>query len=429
MIIRFFHWIANNLSTLLLSLLLATVVWVTAVVTSDPNEVETTKPIPIETVGLSTNMLIIGEVPEYTRITLEAPKSIWGKINSDTNLIRAWIDYSGLEAGEHTIPINVEINANPYKLIGMDPSEVSVLLEPLQTKTIPVQVTVIGEPPLGYKKEPVQVMPEVVTVSGPESAVSRVSQAKVSLDVSGASQTVTANLDVEIVDSSGAPVEGVAVDPQTVTVTQPISLLRGFRNVAVKVVTEGQVANGYRLTNITVTPPNVTVSSTDPLLINELPGYIETEPIDLTGLSDDIEINVGLILPEGITLVREPSVLVQVGVAAIESSVIIPLPVEILGLPPDLSVNIAPEYVDALVSGPIPVLESLTPASFRLVIDLTNLEPGSYQISPVLDLIPNQVHVESITPDKVNVILTIAPTPTPMQENRNESTPTPTAKP
>ena len=435
MITKPFRWLLRNLSALLLAILLATVVWITAVVTSDPNEINTTKPIPIESVGLGTNMLPIGDIPNFARLTLEAPKSVWEKINNNSSSIQAWIDYSGLEGGEYTLPINVEIDASPYKLISIEPAEVNVILEPLKTLDVPIQVIVIGEPPLGYKKDPVQVSPTTVQVTGPESAVSNVNQAKVTLDIAGASQTVSSNIDIEVVDASGAPVEGISIDPQFATVTQPISLLRGFRNVAVKVVTEGQVANGYRLTNITVTPPNVTVSSADPLLVNELPGFVETEPIDLTNLTDDIEINVGLILPEGITLVREPSVLVQVGVAAIESSLIIPLPVEILGLPPDLTATISPEFVDVLVSGPIPVLESLTPASFRLVIDLTNLEPGLYQISPVLDLVPNQVQVETITPDKVNVILTTAPTPTsavtptPAPGSLGEATPTATPKP
>ena len=205
---------------------------------------------------------------------------------------------------------------------------------------------------------------------------------------------------------------------------QPISLLRGFRNVAVKVITEGQVANGYRLTNITVTPPTVTVSAADPLLVNELPGFVETVPVNLSNLTDDIEINVGLILPEGITLVREPSVLVQVGVGAIESSLSLPLPVEILGLPPELEATITPQMLDVIVSGPIPVLEALTPASFRLVIDLTNMVPGVYQISPIFDLVPKQVRIESILPETVEVILILAPTPTPVLETSIDLTPT-----
>jgi YbbR domain-containing protein len=418
------RWILRNLGTLALAFFLAAVVWVTAVVISDPNDERTSNPIPIEITGQDPNLLLIGEIPSLARITLEAPTSIWNQLDNNASMMEAWIDLSGLGAGEHTVQVNTQVDASPVRIVQVDPSEVVIVLEPLLTKNVPVQLIVNGEPPLGYQKEPAQVNPATVQLSGPESAVSNVMQARVTLDIAGASQTVTSNLDVEIVDADGAPVDGVTVSPGSVTVTQPISLLRGFRNVAVKVITEGQVANGYRLTNITVTPPTVTVSAADPLLVNELPGFVETVPVNLSNLTDDIEINVGLILPEGITLVREPSVLVQVGVGAIESSLSLPLPVEILGLPPELEATITPQMLDVIVSGPIPVLEVLTPASFRLVIDLTNMVPGVYQISPIFDLVPKQVRIDSILPETVEVILILAPTPTPVLETSIDLTPT-----
>jgi YbbR domain-containing protein len=336
--------------------------------------------------------------------------------------MQAWVDLSGLGAGDHDLKVNVLIDGSPLRLIRVDPAEINIRLEPLLTKEIPIDLIVNGEPPLGYKKETPQMDPGEVQISGPQSAVSKVFQAKVVLDVAGASQTVTSSVPIEILDENGAPVTGVSINPNQAAVTQPISLLRGFRNVAVKVVTLGQVAKGYRLSNIIVTPPTVTVSSADPLVINELPGFVETLPIDISDLTDDIEINVGLNLPEGITLVRDPSVLVQVNIAAIESSLSIPLPVEILNLPPGLQASISPASVDIIVSGPIPILDTLSPASFRMVIDLTNMAPGIYQITPILDLIPNQVQIESIIPERVEVVITIAPTATPVPES---TTPTP----
>lgn len=407
------RWLGRNLSTLLLSLILAAIVWVSAVVTSDPNIEDISRPVPLRVNGQDPNLLLLGDVPESVRLTIEAPTSIWSQLNENPSLINAWIDLSGMQPGEHTAKVNVLIDASPVRFIRVDPAEVSFRLETLLTRTLPIDLVVTGEPPLGYKKDTPEMTPDVVQISGPESLVSRVVQAKVSLDISGASQTVTSNLPVQILDENGSPITGLTVNPNSVSVNQPISLLRGFRNVAVKVVTTGQVANGYRLTNITVTPPTVTVSSANPLAVNELPGFVETLPVDITGLTDDIEVNVDLNLPEGITLVREPSVLVQVNVAAIESSLTIPLPVEILGLPPELQASISPATVDVIVSGPIPILDTLSPLSFRLVIDLTNLQPGVYQITPVLDLIPEQVQVESILPERVEVTITPAPTPTP----------------
>jgi YbbR domain-containing protein len=90
-----------------------------------------------------------------------------------------------------------------------------------------------------------------------------------------------------------------------------------------------------------------------------------------------------------------------------------------------LDAVLSPPTVDIIVSGPLPVLDTLTPASFRVVVELTNLGEGSYQIAPKLDLVPNDVQVESILPETVEVIVVVAPTPTPGTTTNLTPTPFP----
>jgi YbbR domain-containing protein len=167
-------------------------------------------------------------------------------------------------------------------------------------------------------------------------------------------------------------------------VTQPITLLGGYRYVIVRAVSTGQVASGYRLTNIFVSPVGVVVFSSDPELVNNLPGYVQTIPIDLTGKEDDFETLVDLDLPAGISVVGDPKALVQVSIAAIESSLAITLPVEMIGLAPGLESSSSPATVDVILSGPVPVLSTLGPADVRAVVDLSGYEVGTYQLIPEL---------------------------------------------
>jgi YbbR domain-containing protein len=206
-------------------------------------------------------------------------------------------------------------------------------------------------------------------------------------------------------------------------------LLGGFKNVAVKVVTKGQVASGYRLTNISVSPPNVTLFSDNPQLINGVPGFVETMPVDLTGLKDDTELSVDLNLPEGITLVHEPDVLVQVSLAAIEGSLTLSVPVEIVGLTPEYTATISPATVDVIAAGPLNILDGLTLTSFRVVLDLTGLPVGIYQRSPVVDLTPDQVRVQTTLPETVEVVIELVPTPSPSKLKPATPTPTPSPSP
>ena len=60
--------------------------------------------------------------------------------------------------------------------------------------------------------------------------------------------------------------------PANVQARIPVNQKQGFRDVAVKVVITGQLASGYQVTNIKVTPPIVTLSSSDPALMQRLAG-------------------------------------------------------------------------------------------------------------------------------------------------------------
>jgi YbbR domain-containing protein len=408
------RWLARNLGTLVVAFLLAVLVWVSAGSAADPIEQRVLRSIPLEKEGQAPGLLIVGANPPNTvSVTMSAPRSIWNQLQNQPDLVHAWIDLSGVGRGEHNLPVQYEVGIRPVRVLLIEPASVHLTLEPLVTKKVPVELVTNGDPPLGYRYGQAEVEPMEVTVSGPASAMANVSGARTQMNVAGLRETKRTTGNIEVINANGDPVANVTVTPRTVNLTQPVSLEGGFKNVVVRVVTEGQPASGYRLTNISVTPLNVTVFSPNPQLFDDIPGFVETNPINLTGLVDDMEVRVDVILPEGVTLVGEQSVLVQVGIAAIEGSLTMSLPVETIGLPPGLVANLSPETVNLIVSGPLPVLDMLTPDSFRVVVDLSGRELGIHQIEPVVDLKPDTVQVNAPQPDTVQVTILVAPSPTP----------------
>lgn len=432
MLRRLVRWFSRNLANLILAFFMALVVWVAAIISTDPNqEAVYPRPVPLEVIGQDPSMLQLNDIPESVQVTLNAPQSIWTQMTETPELIRAWIDLSGLPTGEHVVEVKTQVQINPVQVVSVDPSEVQVLLEPSSSKDLQVDLNVIGDPALGYRAGTASVEPSQVTVSGPESLVNQVVKAAVSLDISGANTSIRRDVQVQAQDASDSQVRGVTITPPMVRVSQPVNLLGGYRNVVVRVLTTGEPADGYWLSNISVAPPNVTVFSTDPMLVNQLPGFVQTNPIELTGLTDDVDIRVGLDLPDGVTLVGEESVLVRLSIAAQESTLPITLPIEAIGLPPDLEATFSPESVDLLLAGPLPILNNLKPAEVRVVANLGGMEPGVYQVSPVVDLLPNQVRIIYIQPDTVAASISRPPTPTPTPTggtppaNSAEGTPTP----
>jgi YbbR domain-containing protein len=421
----------KSIPTLILSLALAIAVWISAVSAADPVQQRAyPRTITLEWIGQSPSLIVSGEVPNQVSVTLSAPSSIWDRMLSDRAPVRAWIELTGLGPGVHTLKVNVQTQIQPVKIVNQSPNTVTITLEEIAAQDFDLSLQRTGEPAIGFQADQPTLSQTKVKVSGPASLVKQVKIVRVSLNLQQVSENINRKLAVEVLDEDEKPVEGITVSPGEVTVTQPISQRGGYRNVVIKVASSGQVASGYRLTNISVFPPNVTVFSTNPSLVDRLPGFVETSPLDLTGVKDDLEVRLPLNLPNGVELVGEQTVLVQVGVAAIEGSVTLAdLPIHVIGLPDDLIARISPEVVDVIVSGPLPLLDSLAENDVVVILDLSAVSEGTYQFAPRVEITVNELKVESILPSSIEVVVELRPKNTATPVVRSSPTPTPSPTP
>ncbi|MFZ6028123.1 MAG: YbbR-like domain-containing protein [Chloroflexota bacterium] len=429
----FLRLLGKNLGSLLLSFALAMLVWFSAVTAADPNvERDYPRAININFEGQDPNLLIIQKTQTQVRLRLEAPNSVWTQLLSDETPIHVWVDLSDIGQGTHTLDVKVAVNARPVRVVSVTPAQIQVTLETLQTEAFSVTLDLEGNPASGYTVQETILEPMTVTVSGPQPLVSQVAEVRASLSILNATSNIQTNLPLIAYDLNGNPITGITMTPSTVSVNIPVHLSGGYRNMVVKVEIVGQVADGYKLTGILLTPPNVTVFSADPQEFEQLPGYVETEPLDLSGAQDDFEAWVNLRkLDDGVSVVGDSKVLVQVSIAAIESTISFSLPVEVVGLGPKLEVNASPASVDVILSGPVSVLNKIVPADLRAVLDLAGFESGTYSIIPKIGPLPERVQVLSLSPASMSVVIKLAPTltPTPTATPTPDGTLTPTIKP
>ena len=429
MILALINWLGRSLGILLLAFALALIVWFFAVINANPSmDCEAPREIPLEILGQDTNLLILSDIPVTIDILLRAPSSLCDLMNEETGSILASIDLSGLGEGQHNVPVNVPIpeKYSPVRLLDKSLETVSVTLEAFQMRDLPLNIEITGEPAPGYTAGIPILSDSRVTYSGRRSLVEQIADATVSLDITDAQGDIERNNPVLLLDAEGNPVTGVTMEPVRVTLTQPIERPGNFRNVTVRVKNTGQVADGYQLRNITVSPQVVTVSSPDPQLVREMPGFVETILLDLTDATDDIERRLPLELPRGVSIVGEQSVLVQVSIAAVETTVSLSLNVEVIGLPSDLEVEVEPESVDVILEGPVPVLNQLqSEQDVRVFLDLTSLQPDLYRLEPQVEILPLGVRTQSILPITLEVTISFTATPTALPT----STPTPTSEP
>lgn len=402
---RFLRWLGTNLTSLILSLLLAIVIWASAVTSTNPN-IETELTVPLEVIQQATDIAIVDLLPETVTLKILAPESIILQIEED-NLLTANINLTGLEAGTYLFPVQVRIpdHLKPIRILEQNPKQLKLKISNLISKTLQISIQVEGEPAIGYKTSGLEWDEVLATVTGLETKVDEVAAVVGILNISDASGTISKELTLQAHDENGDLVDAIALTPDIVRVNQVISLQGGYRNVAVNVTTEGIVEPGYRFTSITPAPPTVMVFSENPQLVEQLPGYVNTKPLDLTGVDGYLETILELDLPNGVTVVGDPTVLVQVNVTALETTMAISREIEMIGLLPSLSAEVSPKQVSVRIMGPVPILDNLTLRDIRVVVDLTNLEIGVHTVIPTVEILPADVIWEDISPTTVEIVI------------------------
>jgi len=401
----------KNLPTLITAILMSMAVWILAVTNIDPVERRTfNHPVSIEVIGQSSTLTIMNDIPDQVTITLSAPISVWGSALNANNAIRAVVDLANLEAGEYELPVSLQVNARPVKVESFNPSTVIVQLEELVEVTLPINLVQASSPPVGFDVGTPQINPNSTTVRGPSSLIEQISEVRAVLDISQDRESIDRNIPLVALDKNGLRVNGMTLTPEIVNVKQELTQRGGYRNVGVKVVTDGQIASGYRLTNISANPLVVTVFSSDPELVNNLPGFIETLPVDLTDAKRDLEVTIPLNVPAGILAVGESSIKVSIAISPIQGSVTLAgVPIEITGTLPEYEVEVSPDRVDVIFSGPLPTLDQLKISDIRVLIDLTDKISGIYQLEPQVEITIPDVLVESILPATIEVEITPLP--------------------
>lgn len=398
---------ANNLPMLLLALALALAVWISAVTQDDPTQLRIYPGgVAVEVVGQDPSLILTSDIPSRVSVTLKAPSSVWSRLTNENIPVKGVVDLSGLNAGTYDVQAQIQFGISPIQVVACDQCKLTLTLEKLVSKEFEVQLVQSGELAVGYQAGNPVMDQKTVVVSGPESAVNRVTEVRAVLALNKANSSISRAASLEALDSQSALVSDVTITPNKVDVSMAVTQRGGYRNVVVKVSPSGRVASGFRVTNISVFPPTVTVFSADPALVDELPGYVETAALDLTGIKDDLDLQLLLNLPPGVTVVGEQTVNVQVGIAAIEGSVTFTdMKVQVEGLKDGLQAEISPEAVDIIISGPLPTLDTLTINDFRVVVDLSGEDEGSYQRVPTVEFQKPDLNIQSILPGSVEITI------------------------
>lgn len=397
------------LRRLLLSLVLAVLLWGWVTNLEDPLQSRRIPGIPVTPINRPDSLVVVneGQLPTVT-VEVRAPQSVLERLDPDQ--VRAVVDLSEVrEAGTRELPVEVQA-PDGIRETAIEPDTVPIALDRQAQKIFPLEVAKQPAPP-PYRIGQVEPATQQVEVRGPTNALNQVARVVLPVALGDRTDGFEAQFTPEPRDAAGNRVASVTVEPATISARVPVE--RVGRSVSILPTIAGKPQDGYRVSGATVSPASVTIDG-PPDVIGQLIS-VSTEPIAVSGRDKSFPVyDVQLILPAGARLVDRPTVNVQVAIEPQQQrqpfSSLRVVPVNVGN---GLSAVVTPREIAVTLSGPLDRLSQLKSSDIKVEVDMRGEGPGTYD-KRVQITKPADIDVVDTPPIvRVQVMPNATPTPPP----------------
>ena len=422
--------ITNNLSLKILSVAIAILIWLLVVNADNPIG---TKSFVIGDVQLLNEayldadgkMCMQDDKQESIRVTIKANRKTLDRITaSDIKAVADLQQAVSLNTDPVMVPITVSCDKVLPDNIEVTPKNLSIHIEDKDTQEFVVNVTTNNtKPDKGYEVGTLTSNPEKLKITGPTSLINKIDKVNASVDVDGASEDVTEETDVKIIDKNGeefTDTDMAYLNISKVSVTARLWKVRP--EVRIKAEYEGTPADGYEVESISTTPNVISVAGSDEALsaLEEQNNTvtIPSSATDVSGRDSDYEvkINISDYLSQGLKLTSDSSedVFVRVNILPQGSSVCeVPTKnIKVENAPESMQVAFDTAKIEIRIKKTEEDLSDLKESDIKASIDLKDKAEGSFEV-PVKIEIPEGYELV----DEVTTGVEISPISTPAASN------------
>ncbi len=417
--------LGNNLGLKILSFVIAILVWLLVVNINNPigtksfviSDVQLLNEAYIDADG---KMCMQDEEQVPIRVTIKAQRKILDKIS--VNNIRAVADLQqavSLNTDPVMVPITVLCDHIMQDNIEVSPQNLSLHLEDKDTQEFVVNVTTDNtKPDRGYEIGTLTSNPEKIKITGPTSLINKIDKVNASIDVDGATEDITTEKDVKIIDKNGE--EFTDSDMGYLNVSRVYVTAKLWKvqvNVKIKAGYSGSPKSGYQVESVSTTPNVISVAGSEEALAAlkdqnntiTIPDYVA----DISDRDSDLEekINISDYLPDGLKLTSDSSedVFVRVNVLPMGSSVCeVPTKNIVVNHAPDgMQVSFDTANIEVRVQKTDSSLDDLTEDQIKASIDLSDVGEGSHEVPVSIEIPDGYELVDDVTTGvEVSVIST-----------------------
>lgn len=324
----------NNFGLKIISVLIAIVLWIVIVNIDDPVisrtysgiQVEMTNEKAINDQGKTYEIMDNSDV---VSVTVSAKRSIIESLSKDN--IKATADLKQLTF-MNTVPIEFKTSrySDQIQSINSRTTNVQVQIENRIQKKVKVTFETEGNVADGYVVGDITPNVSVITVTGPESVVERVSAAKIVVDLESMNESFTYSALVELITADGTVIDDAMITASAKEIRTRVEVLE-TKEIPINAGYVGTPANGFTATGTVICEPSsIVVAGLGPVFSNLSSITIKDEDLVIDGATGNYaeKIDITKYLPTTVRLADDNDKLVEV-TAVIEPNEIVKVPVNV----------------------------------------------------------------------------------------------------
>lgn len=337
----------------------------------------------------------------YVNLKLEGSNEIY-KVKRDDFKITVDISEYALKKGENRMSVNIVESPANITIKNNNNLNIVISLEEISEKTMEVVSEILVAEKSGYFVSPIEINPGEVKIIGAESLVNRVNSLVIRGEVNDATEDLVASYPIMAVDSAGKEVEGVELESKYADVVIKVS--KG-KSIPVKINTIGDLPLDLKLKSIEGSRKTSEIIGPKELLDQIV--ELQTESIDLSQIKDNEEINVGIIVPDGVNILQgEEFITVKVNVIKMISKEL-EIKFTVNGLDESLKITHEKNTIKVKVTAFEDQIEAITTDNIKAELNVESFkEEGTFEETPIITLVGLDNTISATATEKVSFNIT-----------------------
>ena len=227
------QWLKKyDLLTLVISFVLAVGLWCYVMNQENPTRSLEYRNINVQLQGADDlyntyNLSVIEGAESTVDVRVSAQTSRLANLTASQIKVVANLSDSISTPGTYDLAYEVILPESGMTCTESNPSTVSVTVDRIETKTVPVEVEISGESPKEYKIGEPELQTDTVSITGPENELDRVAKAVVELDAKNLKQSISdVSSEYTLVDSNGSSIDMTNISREATRVKVSVPVLR-----------------------------------------------------------------------------------------------------------------------------------------------------------------------------------------------------------